>query len=284
VLNSDHFNITMITEQVASTVQRHVVAGGTAAVYSSRCPETQSSNEDAATLITCGPDRGVLGVADGAGGHPAGQDAARLALSELATAVEEAVSTGDMLRVGIMNGLERANQAVANLGVGAAATVAVAEIDQRSVRPYHVGDCLILVVGQRGKLKLQTIAHSPVGYAVESGLLDDTAAMHHEDRHVVSNAVGLDNMRIEVGPVLRLRPYDTVLLASDGLSDNLHVDEIVELVPKSPLERALQVLTAMAAERMRLPREGVPSKPDDLTCVAFRLGRSPRRRAAANPG
>lgn len=281
MLDSERFDITMIAEQVASDVQLRGVGGGVAAAYSSRCPEKQSPNEDAAILITCGPNRSVLAVADGVGGHPAGQDAARLALNELATAVEEVVLAADMLRIGIMNGLERANQAVASLGVGAAATMAVAEIDQASVRPYHVGDCFVLVVGQRGKLKLQTIAHSPVGYAVESGLLDDTAAIHHEDRHVISNAVGMVDMRIEVGPVLRLRAYDTVLLASDGLSDNLHVDEIVELVRKGPLERALHVLTAAAVERMRIPREGVPSKPDDLTCIAFRLGPSPRRGATA---
>ncbi|MEN8164347.1 MAG: ATP-binding protein, partial [Acidobacteriota bacterium] len=47
------------------------------------------------------------------------------------------------------------------------------EIDGRSIRPYHVGDSQAVVCGQRGKLKLQTMAHAPVAYAVEAGVLDE---------------------------------------------------------------------------------------------------------------
>ena len=80
------------------------------------------------------------------------------------------------------------------------------EISNGSVRPYHVGDSVILLVGQRGKIKLQTVSHSPVGYAVEAGVLDEVEAMHHQDRHVVSNFIGSPEMRIEVGAPLRLAP------------------------------------------------------------------------------
>ena len=80
---------------------------------------------------------------------------------------------------------------------------------------------MILAIGQKGKIKLQTISHSPVGLAVESGHLDESEAMHHEQRHVVSNVVGDQTMRIEVGAKLMLAPRDTVLLSTDGLFDNL---------------------------------------------------------------
>ena len=51
--------------------------------------------------------------------------------------------------------VEAANRAVAELGVGAATTLAVVEIQGRSVRTYHVGDSMILAVGQRGKVRFQ---------------------------------------------------------------------------------------------------------------------------------
>jgi len=169
-----------------------------------------------------------------------------------------------------MNGIERANEAVLELGVGAGTTLAAVEVQDGTVRPYHVGDSTILLVGQRGKLKLQTIAHSPVGFAVEAGVLDESEAMHHEDRHFVSNMLGVADMRIEVGSARRLARRDTLLVASDGLSDNLHKDEIVERIRTGPLAVVAERLVRDARRRMEAPIEGEPSKPDDLTFVAFR--------------
>ena len=168
---------------------------------------------------------------------------------------------------------EKANQAVLDLGVGAATTLAVVEIQASQIRPYHVGDSEILVVGQRGKVKLHIVPHSPVGYAVESGMLDKDAAMYHADRHLVSNLIGTNDMHIQVGAPLELSRYDTVLLASDGLADNLHLEEIVALVRKGPLEKAAESLSRKAIDRMCNASEGKPSKPDDLTFILYRRDR-----------
>ena len=178
------------------------------------------------------------------------------------------------MRVGILNGIERANRAVVDLGVGAATTLAIVEMQNAQVRSYHVGDSLTLIVGGRGKIKLQTVPHSPVGFAVEAGLLDEAEAMHHEDRHLVSNVIGTPDMRIEVGPTLELALHDSVLLASDGLCDNLHIDEIVARLRKGPLKHAAHRLAADTRKRMLNPADGQPSKPDDVTFVAFRRRRT----------
>ena len=253
------------------------VAGGQVAVYSARCPGKETPNEDAAALIPCDGQSGVLAVADGLGGVRAGEHAATLAIQALAAAIEEALRDEMMLRTAVLNGIERANQAVQDLGVGAATTLAAVEIQQQTVRPYHVGDSMILVVGQRGKIKLQTTSHSPVGFAVEAGLLDEKEAMYHEDRHLVSNVIGSAEMKIEIGPALRLAPRDTLLLASDGLFDNLHVGEVVARIRKGPLDAAVQRLAHDSRRRMTQPAAGQPSKPDDLTIIAFRPGRAPPR-------
>ncbi len=86
--------------------------------------------------------------------------------------------------------------------------------------------------------------------------------MHHEERHLVSNVVGTDDMRIELGPPLKLARYDTVLLASDGLLDNLYTDEIVELIRKG-----LSVSRSASSSRLLRNEWPIPSR-------AFRANRT----------
>ncbi|MDZ4781382.1 MAG: protein phosphatase 2C domain-containing protein [Planctomycetia bacterium] len=245
---------------------------GSAAVFSRRSPDKQTANEDAAALIPFDGQSGILVVADGLGGSRAGEQASSLALSSLQDAMAEAAANGADLRSAILNGIETANRKIVELGIGAGTTLALVEIQGRTARPYHVGDSMILVVGQRGRIKWQTVSHSPVGYAVESGFLDAAEAMHHDERHIVSNMLGMADMRIEIGSTIELADRDTLLLSSDGLFDNLHVDEIVERVRKGPLDHVARDLATTCRERMQTPRDGQPSKPDDLTFIAYRLG------------
>ena len=242
-------------------------------MFSARCPRKSTSNEDAAALIAVDNDTGVMMVADGMGGAAAGDQAALIALRNVRDELQGLAQDDLPIRGAILNGIEKANRAVVDLGVGAATTLAAVELQSGRARTYHVGDSMILVVGQRGKIKLRTVSHSPVGYAVESGMMDHEEAMHHEDRHLVSNMIGTADMRIEVGSTVTLAPRDTVVLASDGLFDNLHEHEIVDAVRKGPLSEAVEKLTGLAQKRMNDPVPGQPSKCDDLTVVAFRSAR-----------
>ena len=260
----------LFIEQEMAESEIHWVAGGLAAVYSSSAPDKETPNEDAAAVIPFLPDSGALVVADGMGGGPAGERAASLAIRAVKSSLDRAADDTTPLRGAILDGFERANERVLELGGGAATTLAVVEIQGTSVRPYHVGDSMIVVVGQRGKVKLKTVSHSPVGYAVAAGLLEESEALQHEDRHLVSNTIGAPDMRIEIGPTLELAARDTLLIASDGLFDNLRLGEIVEYLRVGPLADAARALAAASHQRMENDEEGHPSKPDDLTFVAFR--------------
>lgn len=246
------------------------VASGFCVVHTSRCPGKTTPNEDSAIIIPRGEHAAVFAVADGVGGLRGGEVASRMALQALRESIDESPKSVDSLRTAILNGIDAANRAVLELGIGAASTLVVVELEDSSIRPYHVGDSMILNVGQRGKIKLQTISHSPVGFAVESGLLDENEAMHHSQRHVVSNVIGTPNMRIEIGSAIEMDQRDTLILASDGLSDNLHVGEIIEYIRKGPLEEGLNAMTTESRRRMVSTRQGRPSKPDDMTIIAFR--------------
>lgn len=255
----------------------HALASGEVALFSVGSPDRDGPNEDSVAILPFGDQAFVLAVADGMGGERAGARASALALEVLEEALAQGRTRGWMLRNAILNGFERANDAVVGLGVGAGTTLAAVEVRGDTARPYHVGDSTVLLVGQRGKRKLQTVAHSPVGFAVESGMLDEGEAMHHAERHIVSNMLGAQDMRIEVGSERRLAPRDTLLLATDGLSDNLRTEEIVALLRAGPLEAAAQRLADLARTRMAAPLEGEPSKPDDLSFLVYRPTRSATR-------
>jgi serine/threonine protein phosphatase PrpC len=240
-----------------------------AGVLSIRKPGREGPNEDAAALIGVGHSAMVAVLSDGAGGHPGGAEAAGLAVRAVCDAVATLGGDPADLRGAIINGFESADRAIAALGTGAAATLAAVEIHGSRLRAYHAGDSMVLVTGQRGRIKWLNIPHSPVGYAVEAGLIDRSDALHHEDLHLVSNLLGAQEMRIELGAPVRLAPRDRIIVASDGLSDNLHLSEIVEAVRKGPLDRSVERLGALGRKRMEAPAEGSPSKPDDLTLIAI---------------
>jgi serine/threonine protein phosphatase PrpC len=241
-------------------------ASGSVALFTERGPERETPNEDALALIGLRDGAGVLVLADGAGGDRA----SAIAIDRLTRAVAWDSDEPDALRTRIVDGIEAANEAICELGRGAASTLAVAEIRDGHMRSYHVGDSMIFVTGQRGRVKHQTVSHSPVGYAVEAGVMDEAEAVHHEDRHVVSNLLGSPEMRIEIGPSVRLSPRDTLVLGSDGLFDNLYFEEIVERVRKGPLPQVAKSLVEACRRRMRNPDTSRPSKPDDMAFLVFR--------------
>lgn len=231
----------------------------------------QELNEDALAVFQVDESSGVFAVADGCGGMRGGEIAARLALKTLEESI--ASNRSSRLRPAILDGIEEANESIRRLRMGAACTLAIVEWQDGVIRPYHVGDAKILVMGGMGRIRYQSICHSPVGFAVESGWLHEDDAMHHADRHLVSNVVGCERMRIEIGPGIRLGQRDTVLIASDGLFDNVSIDECVELMRKGSLERATDRLLDVASNRMEGEKD-FPCKPDDLSVIAIRSCRS----------
>lgn len=243
--------------------------GGTLAAYSHRSPTRETENEDSAGWHAWSAEEGVLVVSDGAGGQAGGARASAVAVS----AFLEAVRSGEAgSRDTVLGAIDAASSAISELKLGAAATLAVVQVAGREVRSYHVGDSGTLVFGQRGRRKFETIAHSPVGYAQEAGVIDEDEAMHHEDRHFVSNFLGTPEVRIDMSSAFTLAARDTVVSASDGLLDNLASEEIVQLTRAGTLSRCAMDLLLLARKRMMDPAEGAPSKPDDLTFLVFRPG------------
>ncbi len=252
------------------------IGDGEVAAASLAAPGRTDVNEDALAVFPL-PGALVLVVVDGVGGSSEAAEAARILLEELASSLtptegdeaENLAGGPDALRGRILDALEGANARLLSEYRDAAAVVAIAVVASGRVRTIHVGDAAVLLFGQRGKLKYQTTAHSPVGFALEAGWIGEREALTHEDRHLISNAVGSRDMRIEIGPWISMGLRDRVLLASDGLFDNLSLDETIEACRCGPLGKAARHLVEWGRRRMERPTEGKPSKPDDLSLVLY---------------
>ena len=258
------------SEMVSSLLFRS--PGGKLAVYSSASPENEQLNQDKISIIPVDDQSMVLVIADGAGGYAHGGQASSVVITKITNALEKAISTKNSLREAILIGIETANRTIIEDIKGGASTVAVVEIQGRMIRTYHVGDTEVLITGLRGKVKHSTISHSPVAYAVEAGFLDESDAVMHKERHFVSNILGFEDMHISISTPTCLSSYDTLIVGTDGLFDNLHKDEIVQLIRKGALKLSSQKLISLANERMLGENSKQPSKSDDMSFILYRNG------------
>jgi serine/threonine protein phosphatase PrpC len=253
---------------------------GEAVFCSVRSPGKGTANEDALLITVIGEEALLLAVADGCGGMPQGHAASACALGALHASVLAAApeDTIESFTSAMMAGFDAANRAVLGLRSGSATTLLAACVVGGVVRILNVGDSMAVVVGQRGRERFSAIAHSLTGYAVESGIMTAHEAIHHDDRNIVLNVVGDESMRVDVGPPIALHRRDTVLLASDGLCDNLYQHEIIGGVRSGGLLGRVESLVELSGARMIADDPGIPGHPDDLTVIAYRPGAGGIRR------
>jgi serine/threonine protein phosphatase PrpC len=239
--------------------------------FSAAGSDALDSNEDAAGVWEPRPGVLVIAVADGLGGGPHGAEAAGLAIDAIDRAVSVEPEGDRTLRGSIMDGFEQANSAILESWRGAGTTLVVVEIVDGVARSYHAGDSGALIVGQRGRVRMETLHHSPTGYGVAAGMLDRDDTHVHEERSLLSNCVGATDMRIEIGPPVELAARDTLLLATDGVLDNVHHDVLVDSIRRGPLVEAAGLIRDHARAAMCGEHPDLPAHPDDATAVLLRL-------------
>jgi serine/threonine protein phosphatase PrpC len=241
-------------------------------VFTVRSPTKTTRNEDSIAWIAW-PDALLVVLADGVGGYPGGGTASGLAVQGLVDRfknVNDDQISLDVFRDGVLDAFESANVEIQQLGNGSATTLTALTIAGDRVRVFNVGDSSTLICGGKGKLKFANTAHSPTGYAIAAGMLHSDDALHHDERHLISNIVGSPEMHIDIGPVQKLSPRDRIVVASDGLWDNMYVDEVNKAIRIVPLPKAAGFMAATC--RTRMGREGgqLPGHADDLSFVVIR--------------
>jgi protein phosphatase len=208
-------------------------------------------------------------LADGIGGHRAGEVAAELAVNHLMQAV--ARSDGRHIRDTIEDAVIEASDAIAahagsneNLK-GMGATCATAWIVGDKLYTAYVGDSRIYLI-RGGRIQQLTVDHSWVQEAIDKGILTPEAARQHPNVHVIRRYLGSPtppdpdfrlklfndegDHHAENNQGLQLLPSDTLLLCSDGLTDLLWNDEILEVIRSKPsLKEASRALIELANSR-----------------------------------
>lgn len=198
------------------------------------------------------PDLGVWAVADGAGGHQAGDVAARMVTDALAE-VPRGLAASELLaevRLRITQAHDSIRAEAARRGANAIlATTIVALLAHRDYFAcLWAGDSRAYLL-RGGRLTLVSHDHSLVQELVDAGALRPEEALSHPRSNVITRAVGADFSTLELDKKTdRLRPGDRFLLCSDGLSKTLPESELLRLLATeggSPAES----LIAAALER-----------------------------------
>lgn len=212
----------------------------------------RASNEDA-YLADAGC--GLFIVADGMGGHAAGEVAARLAVETVWRVLREEAPS-EQVAAAIERAIHEANRAIVERTQksselqGMGTTLVLALVDAASAWISHVGDSRAYRIRQ-DRIELLTRDHSWVSEQVRLGLLSQEEARRHPWRNVVTRALGTrEEVEVEVG-LEPLRPGDCILLCSDGLNSMLSEEQILEAVRGAggDLQTACRRLVDLANQR-----------------------------------
>jgi protein phosphatase len=197
----------------------------------------RESNEDDFLLE---PGRGVYAVADGMGGHAAGEIASKLAIETLREVLRRNVEASDGMSVDqaaewLRGAVVEANRRICDSirlheerrGMGT--TVVALVHSGREAIVGHVGDSRLYLL--RGdELVRMTSDHSWVNEQVKLGLMNDDAAQRHPMRNIVTRALGSRPEVVVDLATVEVQPGDVFLLCSDGLNTMLSDDQILAVM------------------------------------------------------
>lgn len=190
----------------------------------------RNNNEDYVGFFPA-DDSLLVVIADGMGGHNAGETASRICVETMGNIFLDnpAAEPETILR----NGLQQANDNVLHLSAkdahlsGMGTTVAVAILRGDECWYSHVGDSRIYLV-EAGKIRRLTCDHTVVQSMVDAGLITEAQAVGHYLAHAVSKAIGhirSENLDLDVGMV-PLGEGSSIMLCSDGLTNHVSDEEI----------------------------------------------------------
>lgn len=184
----------------------------------------RAANED--SFVAKSP---LFAVADGMGGHSAGDLASAAVVERLA----EAIAADFLAPRTIERALERATADItviagdSELGVGTTVTGAALTLQDGDpfFLVFNIGDSRVYSF-ERNELSQVTVDHSVVQELVESGALSRDEAENHPDSNIITRAVGFNAKPFADFWMLPLRPGLRLLICSDGLTKEINDDRI----------------------------------------------------------
>jgi protein phosphatase len=207
-------------------------------------------------------------IADGVGGHRAGEVAAEMAVERICRAVEESDASQPVAT--LRNAIIETSQAIYLQSIenptqqGMSTTCVCAWVLGDRLYIASVGDSRIYLI-RSGDIYQLTTDHTWVQEAIESGAITEEEGRNHPNAHVIRRHLGSQqpvepDLRIRLDPAetleqseanqgLQLHPGDRLLLCSDGLTDLIQKEEIAETLDSYPLEDSVDRLVNLANAR-----------------------------------
>ncbi|NLL51451.1 MAG: Stp1/IreP family PP2C-type Ser/Thr phosphatase [Peptococcaceae bacterium] len=232
----------------------------TVSIYETGC--VRKKNEDSYLVL---PDYGLFAVADGMGGHKAGEVASYLAIQELKKRASSLNSISiDEIQEWITSAIENANKEVFEAscndigmeGMGTTLTTLVLK-DNKAVIG-HIGDSRIYI-WRDCQLALLSEDHSMVNELVRMGQISEEKAKDHPHRNILSRALGVEKQPEIDYFQLEVQADDVFLLCTDGFSNLVEDEEITrEFLSEGSWEEHLTRLKDLIIKR---------GAPDNFTAV-----------------
>ncbi len=238
----------------------------------------REQNEDSVGHISLSDGQLVV-VADGMGGHQAGDVASQITIREVTAHVEGTV--GEDPRERLYVGIEQAHAAVRAHAVKAGTldmgcTVVACFVQDSVAHVAHVGDSRLYLIRQ-GRVSWVTKDHTRVRFLVDAGLLSEADAEDHPESNVITRAVGHDPADLDGGFVVDVRNVpiqlmdgDSLLLCSDGLYDMVPDHEILSILADRCVKETVDLLVDRANESDRFGNQ--PGGYDNITVALLQIG------------
>ncbi len=170
----------------------------------------------------------LFAVADGMGGHQAGEVASTTAIEALRASIAAGRPLDDAIVEANRAVYEKAGTDDAFTGMGTTLT-AIAVGSERAVVVGHVGDSRAYLA-RDGTLEQITEDHSLVEEMVREGRITEDQALVHPQRSIITRALGIDaEIDVDLYPV-ELQAEDRILICSDGLTDMLRRSDIARIL------------------------------------------------------
>jgi len=219
--------------------------------------QIRSHNEDSGGIFYNQKGELLAIIADGMGGHQAGDVASGMATSLLRGRWEELVNSGGPQQVEswLANAIVEVNREIFNYGKGKeechgmGTTIVVAICLKDFATIAHIGDSRCYLFNENG-FRQVTEDHSLVNELVRVGQITKNDAEHHPRKNVLLKALGTEE---HVKPDIKTIEWEAgnaLLLCSDGLSNKLSEEELKAMLEKEPnLGSGGQALVNLANER-----------------------------------
>ena len=215
----------------------------------------RKNNQDAVGIYENQQNLRLAIVADGMGGHQAGDIASHLTVSEIGQAWETTKLTEqEEVIQWLLTVIQAENETIFEKGqqnpeqTGMGTTIVAVAFLEQGVVLAHVGDSRFYLLRQ-GKIKQITEDHSLVNELVKLGEITPEEAVHHPRKNFLARSLGIPGtVEIDLSQIVTL-PGDKLLVCSDGLTNMVSDEEILKIVTTAPdLETALETLVQVANE------------------------------------